>query len=264
MEYLLFLLGMLVLGVSVGIASAALGIGGGVLMVPAFVHFIDGMDMNTAKGSSLFIIVFVAAYNSWKMNRDATRNGWDVVTFVAAGSIVGGYAGAWLTTMLSDAAVTWIFIGLIAIAAIRTFFIQPPDVSDDDVRRRRVLSVLIGVLTGVVAGATGTGGGAILVPLALLAGIASNARVVALSNTVMVLTCAAGGLAHLLAERTVDMEWTYGLVNISLAPVVFLGAILGSPVGRLINARMNLRYRRLVMGALLIIISARLVARAIG
>ena len=264
MDYVLFGLGMLMLGAGVGVVSAALGIGGGVLMVPAFIHFIDGMDMNTAKGSSLFIIVLVAAYNSWKMNRNESRNPWDVVLFVAAGSIVGGYLGAWLTTLISDEAVTWLFVLFILLAAVRTFFLEPPEVSDSEVRSRRGLSTLIGSITGIFSGATGTGGGSVLVPLSLWSGIASNERVVALSNTVMVATCAAGVAAHALAPTTVEIPGTYGLVNFAVAPLVFLGAMLSAPLGRRLNARMDLRVRRIVMGVLLLVIALRLVARAMG
>ena len=262
MDYLLFLLGLLALGASVGVVSAALGIGGGSLMVPAFVYFVSGMDMNTAKGSSLFVIMLVAAYNSWKMNRGETRNAWEVVAFVAVGSVVGGYFGSWATSLLSDFTVTWVFISFLAFAAVRTFFLQPPDVAEEAVRNRRGLALGIGIVTGVVSGATGTGGGAVLVPLALWAGIASNERVVALSNTVMVATCAAGVLAHGLAEKTTgELAWTYGLVNVSLAPVVFLGAMLCAPLGRRVNERMSLRARRLVMGILLLIIVWQLILR---
>lgn len=256
-----FILAMLAVGAGVGIVSAALGIGGGTLMVPVFLWVFPQLDMNTAKGSSLFVIVFVAAYNAWRMNRGKMRNPWDVVIAIAAGSIAGGYAGGFITSLMDDVVVTWIFIGLLLFAALRTFFLEPPPVNEEDVRTRRLVSVLIGFTAGVVAGATGTGGGAILVPLALWAGIVSNARVVALSNTVMIGTAAAGTLAHAFAERTVDMPWTYGLVNVAFAPLVFVGALSTVRLGRRINARLSLPRRRVIMGVLLVVIAARLIYR---
>ena len=38
-------------------------------MVPAFLALYPGMDINTAKGSSLFAILFVTAYQSWEARR---------------------------------------------------------------------------------------------------------------------------------------------------------------------------------------------------
>ena len=254
---------MLVVGVGVGVVSAALGIGGGVLMVPAFITFVDGMDMNTAKGSSSFIIIFVAAYNAYRMNRGDMRSPWQVAAWLAAGSIVGGLFGGWVTGLMSDAAVTWIFVALLAFAALRTFFLEPPVVLEQDVRSRQVPSIIAGFLGGLVGGATGTGGGAILVPLALWIGIVSNARVVALSNTVMIATAVAATLAHALSEPSTTLPWTYGLVNVAMAPLVLAGALAGAPIGRRINAMLSLPRRRVVMGLLLLVIAARLMMRAL-
>lgn len=251
-------------GILVGIVSAALGIGGGTIMVPAFIIVFPDMDLNTAKGSSLLIITFVAAYNSFKMNRGHMRSPWSVIGLVAAGSLVGGYLGGWTTSLMSDRVVAWIFIGLLGFAAARTFMLEPPSVSEERVRRRRMLSIAIGLATGFVSGATGTGGGAILVPMALWAGIVSNERVVALSNTVMIATCASGTLAHAMGDATFDMAWTYGLVNVSFAPVVVVAALMAAPLGRWINYRLTLPRRRAVMGVLLLLIALRLLGRALG
>lgn len=262
MDYAILALQMIVLGVSVGVVSAALGVGGGIFMVPAFLQVFSGMDINTAKGSSLLIIMIVAAMNASRMNRGATKNPWNVVIAIASGSIVGGYLGAWITTLMSDALVTWLFIVLIAIVSVRMFFIEPKTVLENEVRRRTALAVAIGLFAGVIAGATGTGGGAVLVPLVLLAGIVSNERVVGLSNTVMAATCLAGVVAHMRGEQTVDLPLTIGLVAVSLAPLVVLGSLVGAPLGRWVNTHLSLNRRRIVMGVLLAVIAIRLVLRA--
>lgn len=263
MDLNLFVL-LLAVGAGVGIVSAALGIGGGVLMVPAFLYVIPDMDINTAKGSSLLAIVFVAGFNSWRMNRGEMKNPWNVAAAIAAGAIVGGFAGGWLTGLMSDTAVTWVFVALLAFAAPRIFFLQPRMVHEEDVRQRQGAAALIGLASGLVAGATGTGGGAILVPLALWAGLVSNERVVALSNTVMAASAAAGTVAHLTSERTMDTASTYGLVSVSLAPVVVVAAVAIAPLGRWIDGHLSFNRRRVVMGTLLFVIAARLIYRVIG
>ena len=260
----MFWLGMFVLGTGVGIVSAGLGLGGGILMVPAFLEFVPGIDPGTAKGTSLFIIIFVAAVNTWRLNHGHEDWQWSTAVFIAMGSIVGAYASGWATSLMPDKVVLCIFVGLIGIAALRTFLMPPILVLEEDVRRRRYTSLLIGLATGVVSGATGVGGGAVLVPLALLAGIAPNARVVALSNMVMVATCISGTLAHALAPQTADLAWTYGQVSIALAPAVFLGAQLGAPLGKRLNDALSLPRRKIVMGVLLLVIAVRLLGRILG
>lgn len=264
MDPIVFILVILAVGLGVGVVSAALGVGGGVLMVPVFLFVFPDMDMNTAKGSSLLAIIFVAAFNSWRLNRGVMKNPRNVVIAISAGAVVGGFIGGWLTGRMPDGAVTWIFVGLLSFAAIRTFLLKTRVVHEEDVRRRRVAAAMIGLLSGFVAGATGTGGGAVLVPLTLWAGLVSNERVVALSNTVMASTAVAGTLAHFASERTMDTAMTYGLVNVSLAPVVIVAAIASAPLGYWINRHLSLERRRVVMGVLLLVIAARLVYRAVG
>ena len=155
MDPILFILVILAVGAGVGVVSAALGVGGGILMVPAFLYVFPDMDINTAKGSSLLAIMFVAAYNSWRMNRGDMKNPWNVALAISAGAIVGGFLGGWVTALMSDAAVTWIFVGLITFAAIRTFFLQSRVVHEEDVRRHRLGAAMIGLASGFVGGATG-------------------------------------------------------------------------------------------------------------
>ena len=222
-----FAVGMLVLGLGVGIVSAGLGVGGGILMVPAFLEFVAGMDERTAKGTSLLVIVFVAAVNAWRLNRGHSDWQWRLAGIIACGSVVSGYLSGWLTSFLPNRVVLFIFVGVLGLAGLRTFFITPPTVRKEDVRRQNFLAAGIGLAMGLVSGATGVGGGLVLVPLALIGHLVTNERVVALSNMVMVPTCIAATLAHLLAQPTLDLPWTYGQVNVALAPLIFIGAQAG-------------------------------------
>ncbi|MCC6699311.1 MAG: sulfite exporter TauE/SafE family protein [Candidatus Hydrogenedentes bacterium] len=258
MTIALYCLGMLVLGAGVGLISAALGLGGGILMVPAFLTFVPGMDAHTAKGTSLFIIIFVAALNAWRLNRGQQERNWDVAGAMAVGSIVGGYAGAWVTSRLPDQAVIWIYVVFLVGAALRTFLIKPVIIRKEQVRRRSGFAVLIGMAGGAVGGGTGTGGGLIMVPLSLIAGIISNERVVALSNMVMVATGIAGTVAHFTAPRTLDLPGTIGHVSLALTPLVFIGAQLAAPLGHRLETQLTLPRRKAVMGVLLLAISVRL------
>jgi len=152
---------------------------------------------------------------------------------------------------------------MMVVGSARTLLLEPKPVSEEEVRRRNLLAMLIGLMTGTVAGATGIGGGAVLVPLALMAGVIANERVVALSNTVMVATCLAGTVAHFSVTKTADLPWTYGQVNMALAPLVFLGAQVGAPFGKRLNEKLTLPRRKVIMAVLLLAIAARLAYRAL-
>jgi len=259
-----FLIQTLLVGVAVGLISNGLGLGGGILMVPAFLTIVPVMDLNTAKGSSLLIIVFVAAINAWRLGRCLPHRPWKLAGTIAAASVVGGYTAGWATSRMPETPVALIFIVLLVLLALRTFLLRPHVVREDEVRERNVMAGTIGLVTGIFSGATGTGGGAVLIPLALMTDIVSNEHVVALSNHVMVATCAAGTLAHLLAPRTTNLPWTFGHVNLAMAPLVLLGSMAVGPWGRQINRHLTLERRRLVMGVLLAAIAVKFLCRIVG
>jgi uncharacterized membrane protein YfcA len=263
-ELAAYVLGMLALGAGVGVMSAGLGLGGGILMVPAFLTFVPGMDEHTATGTSLFVILFVALVNAWRLNAGLPDTPWRLAAWLSVGAMAGGYLGKWSASLLPARAVAGFFLLFLVLVGVRTFLLAEPRVRDEDVHRRRAAAAGIGLVAGFVGGGTGTGGGAVLVPLTLLAGLVTNARAVALSNMVMVATSAAAALAAFQAPRIHDGLWTVGQVELSLAPFVFIGAQLGSLAGVRLNAALSLPRRRVVMGLILLLIAVRVSGRLLA
>ena len=257
--FAIFYLQMILVGLGVGIVSSALGLGGGIVMVPAF-KVVPGLDAHTAKATSLFIIVFVSAINVWHLGRKETRKPWDVAVSIGAGSIVGGYLGAWGTQFMSAAAVTWFFVVVVLVLAIRLLTLKPPAATDAPTRHPTAVGLSIGLVTGVIAGMTGIGGGNIMVPMVLVAGIVANDKVVLLSNMVMIATSLASTVAGLQAPHATNPNpiidrFTYGHVCIALAPLIVVGSQLAVPLGKRINAALTPTRRRYTMAGLLFFIA---------
>lgn len=263
MNDLVFWAELMLAGVAAGIISSGLGLGGGVVMVPALLAVVPGMDSKTATGTSLFIIIFVSALNAWRGTRGWPARPWRAAMLLGAGSIVGSYAAGWITGRMSEEAVLAIFIVLLGALGLRTFLLHIPDVAESDVKRNDAASVAIGLAAGIVGGATGTGGGLVMVPMLLIAGLECNARVVGLSNMVIVVTAVAGSIARLGSPKIYDMPYTVGQVCFALVPVMFLGAQIGSPIGLRLNTWLTLKRRRTAMGLILLLIAAQLTWRVL-
>lgn len=253
-----FCIEMLLLGAMTGIISASLGLGGGIIMVPGFLQLVGEMDANTAKGTSLFIIIFVSGLNAWQEKRRDPHENWRLASILALGAIGGAYAAGWATGLMPNRVVAGIFVVFLAITSYRTFRVKSKPVTETRTQNMTSLAIGIGLLTGIVSGATGTGGGAILVPLALMAGLVVNERAVALSNTVMVATAIAAAAAHFMAQKTTTLPYTTGQVFWGLAPLVCAGAVIGSPVGLRLNRWLTLPRRRIAMGVMLLLVAARM------
>lgn len=259
---MLFIIELFILGIAAGLISGALGLGGGVVMVPAFLAFIPWMDAHTAKGTSLLIIAFVSSINAWRLSKRLDAVPWSLAGRLAMGSVLGGYLGAWITTLTSESVILGLYLTLVGVIAWR--LIRPEAPRTEAPRPVRWwFPPALGAFSGAVGGATGTGGGLIMVPLALQTGLATNRNATALSNMVMVVVATFGTVAHLRAVPTMDQPWTVGHINFQVVPLVFAGAMVGSLIGRRFDHKLDLRMRRLVLGVLLIVITASLVPRLV-
>ena len=83
---------IVILGLLVGLLVGLMGIGGGIIAVPALVH-IFGMDQHLAQGTSLFILLppigLGAVWVYWKKGEVSVPAG----VMCALGILLGGYFG---------------------------------------------------------------------------------------------------------------------------------------------------------------------------
>jgi len=111
-DTLLFLL----LGLVAGILSGLIGIGGGIIIVPALV-FIFGLTQHQAQGTTLALMVppigILAAWTYYQKGFVDLR----IAALVCAGFVIGGLLGAKLATNLSNVILEKIFgVALLLIA----------------------------------------------------------------------------------------------------------------------------------------------------
>jgi hypothetical protein len=84
---------LLLVGLAVGMVSGVVGIGGGILFVPALIWLV-GMDQHRAQGTSLgalLLPVGIFAFLEYYRKGNADLH---VALLLAAGFLVGGYFGA--------------------------------------------------------------------------------------------------------------------------------------------------------------------------
>jgi uncharacterized membrane protein YfcA len=92
---------MLLIGLAVGVVSGVVGIGGGILFVPALV-WLTGMSQHKAQGTSLGALlapVGLFAFLEYYRKGNADLR---VALLLAAGFLVGGYFGAAGAQHISD------------------------------------------------------------------------------------------------------------------------------------------------------------------
>jgi len=96
------------IGLLAGMLSGFVGVGGGVIIVPALVYAL-GMSQFEAQGTSLFVLLLpvgiLAVNNYWKSG----NINWQFGLIIAVTFVVGGFFGSKLALKISPALVKLIF-----------------------------------------------------------------------------------------------------------------------------------------------------------
>ncbi|HYI68009.1 MAG TPA: sulfite exporter TauE/SafE family protein [Candidatus Limnocylindrales bacterium] len=114
---LLDVLALLGIGLTAGLLAGLLGIGGGVVMVPAMV-LIMGMDQHIAQGTSLLVIIPAAVLGSFTHHRHGRLALRDAAA-LAVGGVLGAVLGSVTALSLDDELLQRLFAVLILIVAVR-------------------------------------------------------------------------------------------------------------------------------------------------
>jgi uncharacterized membrane protein YfcA len=108
---------VLLLGLAVGVLVGLLGIGGGVVLVPALVYLVH-MDQHLAQGTSLFILLppvgLGALRQYWKQGQVDLRAG----ILCALGMLAGGYLGGMIAVPIASRHLKGLFGCFLILAAI--------------------------------------------------------------------------------------------------------------------------------------------------
>lgn len=109
--------GLIVLGLVAGMLSAALGVGGGIVYVPALVA-VFGFAQHEAQGTSLAVIVPTMTVAAVVHSR-AKRVDWRTVVPLATASLFGGFLGARVALSLDDLLLRRMFAAFLILASLR-------------------------------------------------------------------------------------------------------------------------------------------------
>jgi uncharacterized membrane protein YfcA len=275
------LLVLIVVAFAAGSVGAALGVGGGLFLVPALV-VLFGLDIHIAIAAS---IVSVIATSSAAASTDV-RSGLTNIRlgmFLETGTAVGGLAGAVIAvTLLANQSnvLVFVFVPVILIAAGLMLWSRDRDTvaeprPDPLARRLRLDGEYVGPMTGIRRSykVTGTKPGLVF---AFLAGIASGLlgigggifkvpamntvmnvplRVATATSTFMIgVTAAAGALVYLFA----------GDVVLAVAAPVILAVFAGTVLGRRYGQSAPVARLKVLFIGLLVVAALLMVARGVG
>ena len=216
-------------GALIGLSLGLTGGGGSIFAVPLLVYGLDVVPKD-AVGISLAAVgttSLVGFISRWRLGQVEIRTG---LIFAAAG-MLGAPIGVWLAGLLPELLLLVLFAGLMTVVALRLWHQAERSVAkpsadtsvseaDSSTCRRddsgallmnsrcAMLLIGIGVVTGILSGLFGVGGGFIIVPaLVLFSGMPIH-RATGTSLMVIALISVSGVASHLLAGRNIPLTIT--------------------------------------------------------
>ena len=109
---------LVIIGVSAGILSGFVGVGGGIIIVPALVYVL-GMSQFEAQGTSLFVLLLPVGILAVMNYSKAQTINWRFGLIIAVTFVVGGFVGSKIALKINPAYVKLIFGVLMAYVSIR-------------------------------------------------------------------------------------------------------------------------------------------------
>jgi len=117
---LLICIALIAVGVATGVLAGLLGVGGGVIMIPAMMVLL-GLPNVIAKGTSLAVIIPTAITGTFR-NRSASNVDMRAAVIVGVGGIFSAIAGGWISARLSESLSNALFATLLVVVAGRLVF----------------------------------------------------------------------------------------------------------------------------------------------
>ncbi|MBI5447104.1 MAG: sulfite exporter TauE/SafE family protein [Gammaproteobacteria bacterium] len=165
-------------GLLIGFLSGLLGIGGGLIAVPALsmLLVLQGVNhsliMHIAVATSLSTIIFTSLASIRTFHQQG-EVAWDLIKILLPGVILGTLLGTFISQHLSTNHLRFLFGLFVLIVAFRLFFQKkedlkshtphPRSIDKADLRHHRIAAVA----TGLTAGLLGVGGSIIIIPYLL-------------------------------------------------------------------------------------------------
>ncbi|MCK5688907.1 sulfite exporter TauE/SafE family protein [Myxococcota bacterium] len=229
--------GFLALGAIVGTAAGLLGIGGGLVVVPALSVFFgaylgDEVAMHLAVGTSLATIIITSLASGYAHHqKDGIR--WDLWRRFAPGIVLGALIGGLLARYMDGAVLRGIFAAFALLVAVRMAFAWQPDTSRTPPAKWGMS--VVGTVIGLVSALVGVGGGSMTVPYLSYCNIPMR-QAVGTSSAVgfpLALVAATGYIAASMGHPDLP-DYCLGYV--------YLPAFLGISVGSALFARLGAKY----------------------
>nr|WP_284730694.1 sulfite exporter TauE/SafE family protein [Shewanella jiangmenensis] len=251
------------LGAFVGFMAGLLGIGGGLMIVPALLYLLPkvGFDADflphVAIATSLSAII-LTSLSSARAHHGRGNIDWSLLKLLAPAVLVGALASGFIAERIAAAHLKQVFAIFVILMAIHMAY---PVKTESNRALPSTLPLFVMVaLIALVAGLMGIGGGVLLVPLLTFFGIAMRTAVGVSAGTGLLIALS-GSLSYVLAGWNASgmPEFTLGYVYLPALFGIVCTSMLTAPLGARAASSWPTALLKKIFALLLTVIGIKLV-----
>lgn len=257
-----FIAAYVALGLLSGFIAGLLGVGGGLVLVPALVWlyarqgFAADYNIHLALGTSLAVIV-LTALSSLRAHHAHGAVRWEAVRRITPGIVVGTLAGALAAAWLPDRGLKWFFTLFLLFAATQMLFGLKPE-AHRQLPGWPGMSAAGGVI-GLVSSWVGIGGGTLSVPFLNWCNVRFQ-EAIGTSAAIGFPIAVAGSLGYALSGQAVPglPAYSLGFIYLPALAAIAVASILTAPWGARLTHRLPVGRLKKIFAALLYVIAVRM------
>lgn len=267
---------LVVIGLISGTIGSLIGLGGGIIIVPALLYFsvytnlLEGITPQIAVGTSLIIMIFTGLSSTLSYMKHKTIDFRSGLIFLL-GSGPGGIVGAWANKALNMQSFNiyfGIFMIFVSVILMVKGKLKPLSAKTEKGMKRTftdlqgrtweygfnpLIGIAISFFVGFCSGIFGIGGGSLMVPAMILLFLFPPHVAVATSMFMIFLSAIISSTTHVFMG---NVNWLYAL---ALIPGAWVGAKLGAYVNMKITSNAVVHILRLI----LILVGIRLIYQGV-
>lgn len=258
---------LMIIGAFAGVIAGLLGVGGGIILVPAFFYAFSALGyggpdlMQVCLATSLATIIVTSVRSVIAHNRRGAVD-WEILKTWAVGIVIGAVLGVMVVAQLKTVTLQVIF-GILALVV--AFYLglgrsewrlgseMPKGIG------RAILSPVVGFLSVLM----GIGGGSFGVPLMSLYGVPIHRAVATASGFGMTIAIPSV-IGFLLTKVDEAPPYTFGAINLPAFLIVIGTTYLTTPLGVKIAHSMDPKPLKRVFAVFLTVVALNMLRKAAG
>jgi uncharacterized membrane protein YfcA len=245
---------LLAVGLGAGTLGSMLGVGGGIIMVPALTFM--QLPHAQAAATSLFAVTSTSVSSTVAYSRQKRIN-YKRGVQLAMAAVPGAVLGVFISKGISDTEFK-LYFGIL-LMAVGTYVAFRSSILKEKGQRRMFMlqHLMVFAITfgaGIISSLFGVGGGVIFVPVLLLIYRMTMHQAAATSQLTLLITSVAGILTHALV----------GNPNYLYAVVLSSGAFVGAQIGAKWSKNTKETLLRKMLGVVLMIVAITFISEGLG